>query len=251
MIRNSFIFLEKINNRTEQNIWKQDIRNWDDFLEAKQIKGISKPRKLYYDRKILEARKHLFNLNSAYFVDKLQYVEMWRLFDFFKEDAVYLDIETNGLGNNAYITVVGLFDGLNTKLMVKDINLDIKELQNHLKKYKLIVTYNGASFDLPFIKKRYPVLLPNIPNFDLRFSCNRIGLRGGLKEVEKKLGIKRNKLVEELYGGDALTLWKMYKVTGNKYYLDLLVEYNEEDVVNLKKIANHVYDKLKKDHLYF
>ena len=236
MIQNSFIFLERIRSGLENNIWKQGILDWDSFLNADNIKGISKPRKLYYDRKIKEARKELFNLNSSYFKNLLPSTEYYRLYDFFKEETVFLDIETTGLSPRySEITMIGLFDGIETKTMIKGINLDIPALKKELEKYKLIVTFNGASFDIPFIEKQFPNLLPNIPNLDLRTIANKIGLTGGLKKIEKHLGIRRRKIVDEFHGGDALTLWKTYRATGNDYYLNLLVEYNEEDIINLKK----------------
>lgn len=244
MIRNSFIFLERVDKKTEQNIWKQNIRNWDDFLNADNIKGISKKRKGYYKRKIIEARKHLYNFDSSYFIDKLPLTETWRLYDFFKDEAVFLDIETSGVSNDSFLTVIGLFDGLETRTMIKGINLNLYELKKELRKYKLIITFNGSVFDIPFLKKRYPDLIPKILHWDLRSGCVSVGLNGGLKNIEKKLKIKRNKIIEKLYGGDALTLWKMWKATADDYYLKLLVEYNEEDIINLKKIADYVYGKL-------
>jgi len=161
-------------------------------------------------------------------------------------ETVFLDIETTGLSPKySSITIIGLFDGIETKTMIKGINLDIPALRKELEKYKLIVTFNGASFDIPFIEKQFPGLLPNIPNLDLRTTANKIGLTGGLKKIEKHLGIKRRKIVDEFHGGDALTLWKMYRATGNDYYLKLLVEYNEEDIINLKKLAEHCIEKIK------
>ena len=66
------------------------------------------------------------------------------------------------------------------------------------------------------------------------------------KEIEKKLSITRdNKIVEQMYSGDAALLHRMWRGSGNSQYLQLLVEYNEEDVINLRKIAEHVYGKLK------
>ena len=87
--------------------------------------------------------------------------------------------------------------------------------------------------------------MPSIPNFDVKSVTDRLGLKGGLKEIERKLGIKRGKIVEKFYGGDALTLWKMYRATGDEHYLKLLVEYNEEDIINLKTIADYCVGKLK------
>jgi len=246
VIQNSFIFLERVKRGIEDNLWKQGINSWDSFLSKNTIKGISTIRKKYYDRKILEARKQLYNFNSTYFKKILPQSEYYRLYDFFKEDCVFLDIETTGLNSrNNDITVIGLFDGINTKTMIKNINLDYKKLKIELQKYKLMVTFNGSSFDVPFINKIYPGLLPDIPNFDVKSVTNRLDLKGGLKEIERKLGITRGKIVEKFYGGDALTLWKMYSATGDDYYLKLLVEYNEEDIINLKTVAEYCVEKLK------
>lgn len=245
MITNSFIFLEKVGTNLERNIWQQGVYDWDSFLKKDKIKGLSTKRKNYYNRQLLKARSALYNFQSKYFHNILPQSETWRLYDFFKDECIFLDIETSGVSPYDDITVIGLFDGLNTKSMIKGINLDYNYLRNELNKYKLIVTFNGATFDIPFIKKRYPDLLPDVPNFDLRVACQRIGLTGGLKEIEKKLSIKRNKIIDEMYGGDPLLLWKMYRASGDDYYLKLLVEYNEEDVFNLKKIADHVCNKLK------
>ena len=250
MIRNSFIFLERVDHKIEQNLWAQGIYNWDHFLKRRYVKGLSRPRKLYYNRKILEAKKALYNFDSSYFADILPNSEMWRLYDFFKDETVFFDIETTGLSSYADVTMFGLFDGIETKTLIRNISWNLDALKKEFKKYKMIVTYNGTSFDLPFVRKRYPDLIPdNIPHFDLRFACNRIGLTGGLKGVEKALGIKRRKLVDGLDGGDALRLWKMYKATGDEHYINLLVEYNEEDIINLKTIANIVVKKLKEQSI--
>ena len=250
MITNSFIFLEGIGDRLEQKIWNDGIHNWESFLNKKQIKGLSRHRKLYYDRKILDAKKSLYNFDSSYFLDLLPQSEMWRLYNFFKDDAVFLDIETTGLSSeNNDITVFGLYDGINTKIMIKGINLDLDSLKNELQKYKLIVTFNGASFDLPFISKTYPNLLPKIPNFDVKSIADRLGLKNGLKNIEKTLKIKRNPIIEKFCGGDALTLWRMYRATGDDYYLNLLIEYNEYDIINLKIVAQKCVKMMKEKML--
>ena len=251
MITNTFIFLERIGGKVEQNIWKNGIHDWNSFLSKPSIRGMARHRKLYYDRKILNARKALYNFDSSHFLKLLPQSEMWRLYDFFKEDAVFLDIETTGLSKNEDdITVFGLYDGINTKIMINGINLEYNALKKELQRYKLLITFNGASFDIPFIEKRYPGLLPKIPNFDVRSVTDRLGLKGGLKNIEKSLGIKRSNIVDKFYGGDALTLWRMYRATGDEYYLNLLVEYNEYDIINLKTVAEHCVKKMKEKMFY-
>jgi len=246
MIKNTFLILEGISNKTEQNLWNYNIKDWNTFLNTQTIKGINLKRKGYYDRKLKQAISQLYNLNSEYFTNLLPLAEHWRLYEFFKQEAVFLDIETSGVESNSYITVIGLFDGTKTKTMVKDINLDFNVLKKELKNYKLIITFNGNTFDIPFLEKYCPGLFPNIPKIDLRHLCARVDLRGGLKQIEKKLNIKRsNKIVEQLYGGDAIKLWRKWKATGDRYFLNLLVEYNEEDVINLKQIIDIVAFKLE------
>jgi uncharacterized protein YprB with RNaseH-like and TPR domain len=247
MITNSFIFLDKISYKKEKAIWNQGIKDWQDFINTKKIKGISNKSKSYYKRKIIQARTALFNNCSSYFIDKIPSIEMWRIYNHFKDHTVFMDIEASRTSKLGFITVFGLYDGFDVKQMIKDINLNCKALKKELFNYKLIVTFNGSSFDIPFIKKKYPDLLPEVPHLDLRHACAKINLKGGLKQIEKQLGIKRdNELIERMYGGDPYLLWKKFIATHDKYFLDLLLEYNQEDVVNLKIIADKVVDRLEK-----
>jgi len=68
-------------------------------------------------------------------------------------------------------------------------------------------------------------------------------MKGGLKEIETQLGIRRPSDIEELTGYDATVLWAKY-LRGDKRALDQLVQYNTEDVVHLKAIMEINYQKL-------
>ena len=246
MIRSTFCHLPGISTKKEQQIWQNGIFTWDHFLEKKAVKRISEEKKKFFDGKIRQAKKALYSQDSSFFLEKLKPNQMWRLYDFFKEEAVFLDIEASSSTEEGYITVIGLFDGITTKVMVRNINLDEKMLKKELEKYKIIVTFNGSSYDLPMLNKKYEKLLPNIPHIDLRHLCAKVGLRGGLKMIEQELGIRRqNIIVERLYGGDPVQLWRMFLGSGDDYFLNLLVEYNEEDCINLKQIAGIAYQRMK------
>jgi hypothetical protein len=249
MIRNSFIFLPLVSYKKEQNIWDQGIKNWDDFLKTENIKGISRKTKSSYDRIIRKAQQALRDNDSSFFIGKLPLIQNWRLYDFFKEEAVFLDIETSSsTSKNSYLTVIGLYDGFDTKIMIKNLNFNLKELKKELENYKLIITFNVSSFDIPYLNKKYPRLIPKIPHVDIRHICAKLGLKGGLKLIEQELGIKRqNKIVERMYGGDPLKLYRMFLGSGDKYYLKLLVEYNEEDIINLKKITDYTISNAKNE----
>ncbi|MBU0535730.1 MAG: ribonuclease H-like domain-containing protein [Nanoarchaeota archaeon] len=241
MIRKSFIFLDRVGLRKEKSIWNQGIDDWDNFISKSKVKGVG-ARKPLFDRQINSLRKALYGQDASYLKSAIPRSEAWRLYDFFKDEAVFLDIETAHY--YGYITVIGLYDGYNTKMMIKDINLDKNILKKELAKYKLIVTFNGSSFDLPVIERYFQGVIPDVPHIDLRHVCSRIGLTGGLKSIEKQLNIKRLPELEHVTGEDAAELWRTFKATGDDYYLDLLIKYNEEDIINLKPIADFAVKEL-------
>ena len=238
MIKNSFVFLEKVGKNLEKSIWKQEINDWNDFLRIDKIKGISKLKKEYYNRRIKEASDALIEENYNYFKEKLPQKEMWRLYTEIKEECCFLDIEING---NGKIILVGISDYYNTNFFVKGVNLDCNNLERELSKYKAIITFNGGAFDLPKLRKELG-LNQNLIHIDLKPLCVNLGLKGGLKEVEKRLSLGRP---SHLYG-NPIDLWQAFHASGDKEYLDLLIEYNREDCENLKSVMSYIWKELTK-----
>ena len=139
------------------------------------------------------------------------------------------------------ITVVGIYDGKESKTYIRDINLD--DIVEEFSKYKLLVSFNGARFDLPFIKSEFPEIEFKQLHIDLMYPLRRIGYNGGLKNIEKLLGISRSEDTEGMTGFDAVRLWKKYE-RGDQEALDKLIKYNKEDIVNLKTIIELTYPKM-------
>lgn len=237
MITNSFVFLEKISAQKEKKLWQQGILDWNGFLKTAKIKGITPLKKSYYDRKIKEARQALSEGNSAYFVGKLPAKDMWHLYDYFKEECGFLDIEIDSYGK---IVVVGISNYFTTNFFVYGANLEKNILEKELQKYKLLVTFNGSAFDLPRLRKQFGISLA-VPHIDLKPLCVNLGWKGGLKEVEKLLHLKRP---AHLYG-NPVDLWRAFQASGDREYLEILLEYNREDVENLRGVMEKVYQKMK------
>jgi len=245
MIKNSFIFLDKVSHATEKKLWESNILQWDDFTAARNIYGISQQRKIFCDQQILHAKNCTMQADAEALSRLFPKAEHWRLYDFFKDEACFIDIETSGYYGD--ITVLGMYDGRETMAFVKGRNLDARTVGKLLRRYKMLISFNGSSFDLPVINRYYPNTIPDIPHIDLRHVLAKLGYSGGLKHIEAQLGIKRAEEVKDVRGSDAIYLWNMYKATGKEHYLELLVKYNEEDIVNLKPLADFAYKEMKKN----
>lgn len=149
----------------------------------------------------------------------------------------YLDIETTGLSPlDSRLTVVGICrcDGDNTsfvQLVGRDITAD--SILEALEGVRILYTYNGSRFDLPFIHNQLGINLEGtFTHRDLMYDCWRCNLYGGFKGVEKQLGIQRK--LKEVDGYEAVRLWYRYVEAFDLDALNTLLEYNKEDVLNLK-----------------
>jgi len=161
------------------------------------------------------------------------------------QHCAYLDIETTGLSPfDSELTVVGIYienanDGRVMQLVGDDISS--YSLMTAIGNVTKLYTYNGSRFDLPFIKAKLNVDLTECClHEDLMYACWKRNLKGGLKSVERQLGIAR-----ELTGVDgwaAVQLWWNYVNDGDRDALATLLKYNEEDVLNLRTLRKMLED---------
>jgi len=247
MLINSYIHLYGIGAVTERRLWQEGLMDWFVFLEKAERGDLPEWVKSSFIDEIESSLKRLQDHDFKYFKDRMSHRELWRTFPEFRETTVYLDIETTGLDQfNDDITVVGMFDGNEVYTYIKDKNLD--RLPLALEKYSTIVSFNGLMFDMPFISTKFPQVKFNQIQLDLRFILTRLGYRGGLKKIEKRMGITRTDDTEGLSGFDAVRLWRRYE-QGDCSALELLIKYNTEDIVNLEKLMTFAYDRMK-DRLF-
>ena len=160
----------------------------------------------------------------------------------------YLDIETTGLSClYADITVIGIYlvNGSDNRLMQlvgREVTSD--SLIDSLRKVSRIFTYNGSRFDLPFIHGSLGInLADTFSHHDLMYDCWRRNLKGGLKAVEQQLGIPRQ--LQGITGWDAVLLWQRYQYYGDQNSLATLLQYNKEDVMNLKVLRERLGLKIR------
>jgi len=168
-------------------------------------------------------------------------IQHWKMIPNFIDRIAYLDIETTGLSPHySHITTIAVYDGNEVHDFVRGENLD--EFPAFISKFPAITTFYGKAFDIPFIKQEMGIEFNQV-HFDVCFLLRRLKIKGGLKKIERTFGISRGAL-EDLDGYSAVLLWKKYAKTKKKEYLETLLAYNNEDVINLEFLLHKAYNLL-------
>ena len=241
MIESSFCFLPGIGGVTERRLWRDGFVTWTDFLSAPTIRGIGPARKALYDEGLSQAQERRDHDDARYFGTLLRQREHWRLYEWLRSRAVYLDIETDSFGQ---ITVVGLYGRGRFTSLVSGESLNRQRLCEELEQYDLLVTFCGTTFDLPMLIRHYDSLPLDQPHIDLCFLGRQLGYRGGLKAIEMEMGISRASELLGLNGSDALLLWNRWRYSRDEEARATLLAYNEADCVNLEWLADTFYSRM-------
>ena len=122
-------------------------------------------------------------------------------------------------------------------------NLD--DFVDDIQQYKVIVSYNGKSFDVPFLEQYFNIRLAQA-HIDLRYVLSSLGFRGGLKGCERQMGMDRGDL-KDIDGFFAVLLWEEYQRAGDSKALESLLSYNIQDTINLENLLVTAYNLKLKD----
>ncbi len=242
MLFHTFLHIEGIGEKTELQLYKSGIYCWDDFLKAEKIDFINDRSLIMMKEGILESYRKYINKDINYFLHRMNKRHAWRLYKEFKKYCCFLDIETDGqYGMDSDITVIGVYSENGYKPYINGKNL--KTFEDEILKYDLIITFNGSLFDFPVISRYFRTrYFHNIAHIDMRTICGSMdkSFRGGLKSIERKIGLYRPPEIRNLDGYDAVKLWHRYQ-NGERGCLDILIEYNKYDVLNLSKLSDFIY----------
>ena len=251
MIESTFQILPRVGAKKETALWDAGIRRWSDFIDSEEIGPIKSKDKERFDSLLNYAYELLDDGDCRGLGNMLKTGEHWRLYDRFKKDASFLDIETDGLERDSTVTVVTVVRGGETRTLVNGENLSSETLAEALEGTSMFVTFNGCCFDIPVLRCSFPDVSFDYPHFDLRFGCRKAGMCGGLKQVEKDIGIVRSENIAEVDGFEAVRLWKRWTSSGDREARDRLVEYNVADTENLQELADLAYRRLVTDYAKF
>lgn len=180
-------------------------------------------------------------------------------------EICFFDIETTGLSpdtSNIYLIGAGFYEDEYFKVIqwfADDYNSEkdmLVSFIDFIKSYKVIMHYNGAAFDIPFIQKKCrrhrlnSAPLGNLKSIDLYKSLRKYAALLNLpdkklKSFEKYIGLDRDDTFD---GGQLISVYAEYMQ--NKYLiketdmlLKLLLLHNYEDITGLSQVASLLFLK--------
>lgn len=195
-----------------------------------------------YDQSLhlLERKNGLERPNAGNLSSNVKALRYWcNLYNRLKLDALCLDIEVTQF--NGDVAIIGVYQPregpIEYTAFVKGKNLSCEKLRPVFRDCKMLVTYNGVRFDVPRIKGEFPGIIPDeIPTLDLYLFARKLGLNTSLRVLESMFGIQR--LHEHSSRPEiAIGLWKRYKRLGDPQILQELLDYNQQDTINLYPLA--------------
>ena len=243
MLKNTFCHIPLISLKTESHLWGMGASSWED-VKPEVLSAFTWKKRENMNRYLEESAVHLAASNPMFFVDLLPTNQHWRLFPEFRTTTAFLDIETTGLSlYDDLITTAALYDGKRLRTYVDGRNLS--QLREDIGAYNLIVTYNGKRFDVPFLEQYFSIHI-EAAHIDLRYVLSSLGVSGGLKRCERRMGIKRQG-VRAVDGFTAVLLWNEYRESHSSKALESLLAYNSMDAINLETLMVKAYNRKIKE----
>lgn len=240
MIRRTFQLVPGIGPWREKDLWARGLEGWQAVRSGgAAVLGHTLHDSLCAALDRAEAALDAGELPAL--VEMLPAREHWRLWPLVADEALCLDIEADGVGERHRPTVAGCLDPEGLSTFIHGRNLDA--LPARLAARRVWVTFNGSAFDLPVLRQAFSGLPRPVLHLDLKPLCRRIGLGGGLKSAEDRLGIARPPHLRGRSGMDAVLLWRTYHATGDVEALRFLVEYNLYDAFQLRAVADHAFNR--------
>ena len=246
LLEKTYQHIKGITEKREQQLWKLGALDWKTALECMDGYRIAKVAKEKLIKELPKTIKHFNKREYNYFSSHLPSKEMYRLYPYMTKKVLSLDIETTGVKQSEdHLTVIGCYDGEEIKVFVHGENE--KDFLEYIKRFSLVVTFNGSCFDMPFLEYYFETKF-DIPQIDLRFVLKDLGYTGGLKKIELEVGINRGDDMDGVNGYTAVLLWRYYEESHDKAALDTLIHYNLHDAINLESLLILSYNEYAKKY---
>jgi len=242
VLRSTFQLAPGLGATREMRLWSSGVACWSDYAGHARV-----PAPL--DSLLRAAIAGASDAYAARDVGRLAALlparEHWRLFGEFADAAAYLDIETSddAVGFE-HISAIGVLDQHGPRILLAERDLQL--FPELARSWRLLVTFNGGSYDLPILRRAFPEWQPPLAHVDLRHVLPRLGHRGSLKDVEQRLSalhLARPPHLAELSGFGAARLFRQGQA-GDRAARRRFAEYNLYDVIGLRTLAAFAHNEL-------
>jgi len=238
-----FRLLPHVGPQREKALRLEGCESWNDIVNAPHpLAGLDPSA---WDEVRAAAEKSLRAMRAgdvAFFTSRLPAAEQWRVLAQWFDRASYFDIETSGLAVDSIVTLVCCFHDDQPLHFLAGENLD--DFLELLESVKLLVSFNGTSFDVPRVLDRFHIPELPCPHVDLRWLCHHAGWRGGLKKIEREVGLRRPPDLDGLGGAEAVWLWEAWSEKGDARARRTLERYCSADTAMLKLVAGKLCERL-------
>jgi uncharacterized protein len=171
----------------------------------------------------------LIEEDIGFFVQHLPVREHWRILARWFHQATFFDIETSGLSSYHHdVSVICAFRSGCLYRFKRGPDLD--GFLQLIDRSTFLVAFNGGSFDVPFLERSFNLPELGRPCIDLRWMLYHQGYTGGLKAIERRLGLQRPADLADINGIDAVWLDRRWQA-GDQQAGALLVRYCAADVL--------------------
>ena len=183
-----------------------------------------------------------------------------------KSNYCVIDIETMGLNRKFHqVILIGYLYEVNNQIIIKQLFAEkpdeepalLKTFLEDIKNFDTYITYNGNSFDIPFLASRMMDLSlswshEGSHHMDLLIYIRKyqeyLKLENyKLKTVEKLIGIDRQ---DTISGKDSVELYKQYVKSKSPQLEEKILLHNYEDIYYLSKLLS-VFNHLPLADYYF
>ncbi|MFY7953458.1 MAG: hypothetical protein ACOVT5_13215, partial [Armatimonadaceae bacterium] len=139
----TFVHAQGVGPSTEVKLWESGVLHWDHCTGPKP-EGVSRSRWETLKAIAEQSSAALARRDHRWFAQAIPASEHWRLLPWFADKMLFVDIETNGGYDADDITIVGLYDGFESRILVQ--GRDLEEFPSRVSDTELLVTFFGAGF---------------------------------------------------------------------------------------------------------
>ncbi|MBN2544511.1 MAG: ribonuclease H-like domain-containing protein [Spirochaetes bacterium] len=241
MIDETFTHCPNIGSKTEIKLKEIGFKKWSDCITNQNKLPFKDQRLSSFLKTINLSIENLENNNIRYFVESFKIKEHWRILGRYFDKATFFDIETTGLNKyDNHATVITALKEKKIYTFFIEENLD--EFLNLAFESRLLVSFNGNAFDIPFLERTFHIPQFVCPHIDLRWVSYHAGFKSSLKEIERQMNIERPHGIEHIDGLAAIKLYYDWKI-GDRAAKEKLIKYCKADTIASYIVASIILNK--------